>query len=218
MRHESASVTINGINAATGHYLLPPMTTGDVAQLALGNVAAPLEIAELRARRHRTTERFLGVREGVNPTDLGEAGWGVVFPASSDAGVREALAPLLEHRRNQATALDERRYRELVGEKGLHPNESKGAFLARHGVGPGPADPDRMPFYLLLVGGPDSVPFQVQHQLDVQYAVGRLSFDDIESYARYAEAVVASERARSAPARRTWSCSGLAIPTTTQRR
>jgi hypothetical protein len=190
-----ASVIVNGVDAATGQYLLPPMTTRDVAELAMGTVPAAREVAELRARRHRDTERFLGVREGVEPTDLAEAGWGVIFPTDGDPSIREALAPLLVHRRNQASALDERRYREFANENGVRPDESKGAFLARHGVGPGPSDPDRMPYYLMLVCGPDAVSFPVQYQLDVQYAAGRLHFDDVESYARYAEAVIASERA-----------------------
>ena len=65
-----ASVTVNGVDAATGQYLLPPMTTRDVAELAMGTVPVAREVAELRARRHRDRERFLGVREGVDPTDL----------------------------------------------------------------------------------------------------------------------------------------------------
>jgi hypothetical protein len=72
MGSDVATVTVNGVDVVTGDYLLPPMTVSDVAQFAVGDAPARGEIAELRARQHRATERFLGVREGVNPTDLAD--------------------------------------------------------------------------------------------------------------------------------------------------
>jgi hypothetical protein len=56
-----------------------------------------------------------------------------------------------------------------------------------------------MPYYLLVVGGPDQIPWDVQLDLGVQHAVGRLAFQDIPSYAAYAESVVAHEASRPRP-------------------
>ncbi len=45
----------------------------------------------------------------------------------------------------------------------------------------------------MLVGSPEQIPFEFQYELAVNHAVGRLYFDDLDDYTRYAEAVVEAE-------------------------
>ncbi len=179
----------NGINGATGDYGLPPMTGAELSKFITGE-SAPDNLSELKYRYQQQGEAHFGVKEGVDPKNLQEAGWGVVFAHDADPAVRAALQPLLELRKEQAGE----RFKVYANGDGYRPGESKGAFLARLGVGPGPADPERVPYYLLLVGSPDAIPYRFQSQLDVQYAVGRIHFDVREEYASYAESVATVER------------------------
>jgi hypothetical protein len=166
----------NGIDATTGDYLPPAGSIADFAAGAADWAPAGADASELRARRHRTTERFYAPVHGVDVRDIAQAGWAVVFAEEADPAVRDAMQPVLQQRRQLAGA----RYRELAGTTGYRAGETKQAFLRRLGIGSSPVDPDVLPYYLLLVGPPDEIPFEVQYQLGVQYAVGRLAFDDVE--------------------------------------
>lgn len=181
----------NGVDARTGGYLLPAMPALDVA--ALARRAGGQDLGPLR-------RAVRGVKDHVDPRSLAESGWAVLMAHDAEPGLREALRPLLAHRAAEAGRIDPRRYREFAGPTGVRPGESKRALLERLGAAPsGAVSPDRLPYYLLLVGGPDAVPFELQALLDVQYAVGRIHFDSLEEYARYAQSVVAAE---TAPPRR----------------
>src|SRR6185295_10118892 len=69
----------------------------------------------------------------------------------------------------------------------------------RHGISAGSVDPEIVPYYLLLIGPPDLIPFDFQYLLGVEYAVGRLAFDTADEYERYARSVVAYESASAVP-------------------
>jgi hypothetical protein len=166
----------NGILAENGEYLFPSMSVRDI-----------LDSFE---RLPKTSERAL--MPGIEPKDLAQTGWGVVFHSEEKPEVKEALAPLLRHRQAEAAQSRERLYREFSDNTGYH-GESKEDFLATRGAALGVVNPNRMPYYLLLVGEPDKIPFHFQQQLDVQYGVGRICFDTPEEYALYAQSVVAAE-------------------------
>lgn len=184
-------IRANGLDGCTGGYLLPALPSSVIASVAQGRPIDPETLEALRARHERDGRgATYGVKEGVDPLELAEAGWGVVFAHDADPAVAEALRPLLGHRRGQAGD----RYREFTGLEGVRLRETARKFLDRLGRDlTGAADPDIVPYYLLLVGDPERIPFRFQQDLDVQYAVGRLHFATLEAYADYAEAVVAAE-------------------------
>jgi hypothetical protein len=186
----------NGIDAARGGYLLRPMSAEKVIGLANGEQPDSDARQEAVALHEAKKLDHFAPKDEVDPKDLGQAGWAVIFAHDEDPAVREALKPLLDLRREQASRLNEKRYRELSGTTGgYRPGEKKPKFLLRQGApSSGPADPDRMPYYLLVVGDPEKIPFDFQAQLDLQYAVGRLHFDTLDEYAAYARSVVAAER------------------------
>lgn len=191
----------NGINGATGAYMLPPQTPEDLTRRFIKGARPPENQSELAWRARRMSMGFLGVKDDVDPTKLAEAGWGILF-AQDDRdrvpAIMEAIKELLDLRRGQAGD----HYYEYTGDKALGPDESKTAWLARHGVGPGPANPDKVPYYLLIAGDPETIPYRFQSQLDVQYAVGRIHFDTLEEYVQYARSVVQAETGKVALPRR----------------
>jgi hypothetical protein len=191
------SVLFNGISGIDGSYPFPPTTVADLAALARGAKLERTFLDKLRSWLDAFLGRDRGSESEFDPSSLKSSGWGVIFPRNGDPRIREALRPLLDWRKGQATALDEKCYRELWGENGYTQGETMYDFLFRHEAEFGTVDPFQMPYYLLLVGGPDEIPFTFQYDLDVLYAVGRLDFNSLKEYASYAESVVAVERARA---------------------
>lgn len=182
----------NGVNATTGKPLMPALTIDQIGRIARGEVWDPEHRAELESWNDFVHEKDMGPGQGIDHRRLEETGWGVIFPHDCAAEIRSALEPLLDLRREQAAGEHEHYYRELHH----RPRESKSKFLARLGDSPGPANPDVMPYYLLIVGKPGAIPFSFQYQLDLQYAVGRIYFETAAEYARYAETVVAAEQGK----------------------
>lgn len=195
----------NGINGATGGYEMRPMTLAKLSKVAQGQSVDELDRLELRQKRdlileHKgdPSQQKWAIKEGHDPKDLAQAGWGVIFAAADEketAALREALQPLLDRRQTQAAQVKDYYYKEFIGpNRGVKQGEDKRSFLSRHGMGTaGAVDPEKAPYYLLIAGSPDAIPYRFQYQLDVQYAVGRAHFETLEEYRQYAENVVRLE-------------------------
>ena len=183
-RHDGAS-SIHGLDDA-GPLPIPPGSIESMVEMAL-EAPADERLSEYRELIHRREGKFLLLKEGLDPENLREAGWGLVVPETVSTEVIEALQPLID-KRCQETG--ESRPRQLTYRAG----ESGAGFLTRYGLGPGPVDPSRVPYYLLLVGPPTAIPFAFQQYLGVKHAVGRVDFEVVSDYQSYAENVVRCEQ------------------------
>lgn len=189
-------------------------TLRDLAEASRAAVDSA-QLEGIRSRLRKLEQRMkgslhLGVREDIDARDLRQAGWGVVLCEDETPEVIAALEPLLSLRRQQAGE----RFRIYSGTRGYRPGgrDSKNKFLVRNGgSASGPVSPEAIPYYLLLVGSPEKIPFEFQSQLDVQYAVGRIAFDSAQEYAHYAQSVVAAEAAGGLRPRR-FTLFGVANP------
>lgn len=175
----------NGVDITTGRSG-EPIAAGTLARIATGEMHPEVRNTLIKSRKHDDEEGY-GVVYGVNPNDVAETGWCVVFAQNAEPAIKEALQPLLELRKEQTAEL----YRECSD---FNLEEDLSAFLRRFGAAPGEAaDPKKLPYYVLLVGDPISIPFEFQSQLDVTYAVGRICFNCVDEYRAYAKHVVLSE-------------------------
>ncbi|MGB3189612.1 MAG: hypothetical protein WBB43_09330 [Limnoraphis sp.] len=190
----------NGVNGATGGYFFEPQTVSDFSKIVQqssiaekvdgsspNDVTSDPHLRDLINRHRDDSEDKFDVIEGVDPNDLSDTGWGIIFPSQIDPAIRDALSELIEHRKQEAG--------EYFQEYQFFPGETAYNFLSQRGAKVfDPADPSKVPYYLLIVGDFHEIPFDFQYQLDVQYAVGRIYFKTPQEYAQYAHSVVQAEK------------------------
>lgn len=195
MNDQDELIHLNGIDGVTGDYLVQPMTPSEAVAIARGE-PQDIGLSGWMKRIWQVMQRpFLGLPMDVDPTDVCRAGWAVVFGADAPSEVRDALEPLVAHRRTSVPP-DRCKVLEYRGDEALQD------WLKRHGVYPGTVAPTKVPYYILLAGPPTSIPFQFQYLLDIEYAVGRLAFDTPGQYRQYAESVIDYETSISVPTAR----------------
>ena len=190
-----------GVRIDTGA-VCPPLTAADADRILAGATPSALAIA----RANGQTD--LGHDSSVaNPNNLSQTGWAILFSSDADPAIKQQLKPLLDLRQRQVLrrAIPGRLplFRIFEGDEPntggvlLNPDGTPQTALQwthQHGASlTSPVVPSIVPYYVLIVGSPERIPFSFQQDLKSQWLVGRLYFDDIEDYGRYAAHVVAQE-------------------------
>jgi len=184
---------VNGINAVTGNYLVEPMAVSDAVRLIRGEKPDPARTSFLKRAWQKLTLPHLALPMDLNPADVRDAGWGIVFHSDEEAAVKEVLAPLVEHRRAQVG--NDAKTKVLEYKSG----DKRETWLARYGMSLGNVRPEKVPYYLLVIGSPEKIPFSFRHQLGVEYGVGSLHFESADEYSRYVRSVIDYEQLETLP-------------------
>src|SRR6185369_6992615 len=90
-------------------------------------------------------------------TELAQAGWAVVFTPDTPDEVRKALEPLRKHRGGQVPP-------DRCKVFTYKPGQTREQWLKGYGVSSANVEPTQVPYYVLLVGGPEVIPFEVQYE------------------------------------------------------
>jgi hypothetical protein len=191
---EDGRLHLNGIDALTGLPVVPPMTKEEAATRAAGGPPPVEDVGLLRRLWEALKRPFHGLPDDIKPTDVTAAGWAVVVPTGTPDQVREAIEQLVAHRRDY-TRVPADRCRILD----YRARQSLTDWLRGLGAHLADVEPDRLPYYVALVGGPEVISFEFQTLLDMKYAVGWIAFDRPEQYRNYVEGLIAYETAGVAP-------------------
>lgn len=187
---------VNGVDATSGDYLIPPISVANLAALIRGEPVNPAKVKEVKGIAQTLTKKSLGLPDGLSPTAVKHTGWAVVFHKDEDPAIKNEVMRLYEHRRKQIN--DDKRVKVLE----YADEASWKEWLAKYKVGAGSVYPWRVPYYLLLVGSPERIPFDFSQMLSLEYAVGLLHFDHVEEYSRYVDSVITYECGDAAPRRK----------------
>jgi hypothetical protein len=188
--HEDEMPIPFGIMADTGERL-PGITENDLKHI-------DSDAGAVQHRGEPGAQDFLAISD-VDPNDLSQVGWAVLFSKDTSQEVKDALKPLLEHRQKQAGRL----FKVFDGVSGYQPGDDARKWVERHGAALAVVDPEQgVPLYVTIVGSPEEIPFEFQYLLDSYWCVGRLHFETADEYRSYAEHVVAYESESKVPHRK----------------
>jgi len=140
-----------GIDAVTGEPLdgIHTATFEDLARTGRDQSVSK----ECLTAKADSGEAHFGVLGDVDPGDLAQSGWAVMFSPVADRSIREALQPLLNRRNAQVGSRD--LFKIFDGASGYQPGDSASAWLARQNVRLDVVDPTLgVPYYIMLVAPP----------------------------------------------------------------
>jgi hypothetical protein len=188
-----------GVSADTG-YPLDGIDDGSLNSFQNNGHDRAVAREYLKAKAESDEPDF-GTVGDVDASRLDQAGWAVIFSQAADRKIREALQPLLDHRKAQVGG--ESLFKIFEGPSGYQPDDTATTWLRRQNVRMDVVDPELgVPFYILIVGPPDEIPFEFQYGLDLYWAVGRLWFQTADEFRQYADSVIRYETMAAVPTSR----------------
>jgi hypothetical protein len=177
-------ILVNGMVWGTREPLVSPIDYDEFVKIMLEALSRDKEgfrqMAEFGQEELSSKKSFEYSFHTPDLNDPLEAKWALLLPPRSkeNEAIAAALKPLVDHRQGQV----------WFSEKSIVVDQEKWIMDQYSQM----EESDR-PYYVLLAGKPEDIPFRFQYTLDVNAAVGRLSFDSPEEYARYAGKVVEFE-------------------------
>jgi len=179
-----------GIQAETG----APISSIDDDSLAAFS-AEPLETEISDEQLDAKAKSHLGTDDDVSDAnDLKQTGWAILFGPGVEDDVKQALKPLIEHRQRQVA--NDALFKIFDGTASYVEGETAADWLAKDDKFIPMADVDPaagVPYYVLIIGSPEQIPFEFQFGLDLYWAVGRLWFPTAAEYAQYVKSIIAYE-------------------------
>lgn len=187
----------NGIDP-DGIYLFEESSTEQVFKLAQSEFEKIPDDDQKRFRYLSTNKEkaFYGFDAPLH--DLSEAGWGVIVHENLGEEILFEIEKLRVHRKVHSNIPD-KLCPEIIKLSGIPDYRS---FLAEMNVSPGFGSVERLPYYLLIAGGPELIPFRFQYELATEYAVGRIAFKTGEGYRAYIDQLIEYELATTVPTER----------------
>lgn len=202
---EQQTTWSSGIDARTGK---PALEIGldDLYSAILHELSVAYTAADAYMEMKELAESSLsfGLPHHLDHAVLADARWGVITPSVFGETPLElehiqALGRLQAWRQEQMGLAAETRWEYPVG-KWKDPDwVDYQTFLNDHGLVTGVVNPEIFPYYVLVAGPPEKIPWLFQQYLSGDYAVGRLWFDEPGDVTRYVDALLGYEKADALP-------------------
>ncbi|MFX0183071.1 MAG: hypothetical protein ACFE95_08325 [Candidatus Hodarchaeota archaeon] len=178
MTNQKQLLYLNGLDGTTGQSFIDPVSYDALTQRILA-IYSPEQHSEEKKTYDMLRYSFRFYKE-YKLDDPVQAGWGLLVHADEADHMKELLGDLIAHRNGQ-----------ILLYQGEGVREWKEEYNADT------INPKKFPYYVLIAGSPNKIPYELQFSLDVLQAVGRIDFNDPSDYTHYAKTVVNQEMGRN---------------------
>lgn len=203
-------ISFTGVDVDSGRSLIPPLSQKELVEAIKAEQEKLQKTSSLRKafRRdinlaHAMSKHKRGLLTNLNPLNLSDARWGLLYPTGIDPEVPQALEKLVKRRNGEVIEVPPQYFDDPDGFRDSRKETS------------GLVDPKCLPYYLLIVGSPDGskgMTFRFQQRLSDIRPVGRLNFSKVVlksgqldlvdtpvDYEKYAQAVLDFEDGLAPP-------------------